>query len=174
MKRFTFLDLETTGLDEESCVPIEIAVVVTDEQLNELGSAESLILPRPGCRWESAAYEMHQRSGLAGEAARYGIYILDVAAWLTERLSEFREPDTTLHLAGSSVHFGRRFLKRYFPEVERLFHHRHLDVSSVRMLAEAAGHPPLDGEKPHRAMADVRRSLEDARHFLGEFRRLAT
>lgn len=166
MKRFAFLDFETTGLDEQTCAPIEVAVVVTDEQLIELGSCEGLIRPLNGCAWDDAAREMHERSGLTPDAAVNGIRLPTVVRWLTERLAEFREPDVTLHLAGNSVHFDRRFLLRYFPEVEALFHHRHLDVSSIRMLAEAAGHPPLDGEKPHRAMADVRRSLEDARRFL--------
>jgi oligoribonuclease len=172
MKRFAFLDFETTGLDETVCAPIEVAVVVTDEQLVELGSCESLIIPVPGCVWDTVpdVRALHERSGLAGEASRYGVGVVTVEGWLSERLAEFREPDTTLHLAGNSVHFDRRFLKRYFPAVETLLHHRHLDVSSVRMLAEAAGHPPLNGEKPHRAMADVRESLEDARRFLGAFR----
>lgn len=170
MKRFAFLDFETTGLDEDRCAPIEVAVVMTDERLVELGCWESLIIPTPGCVWEDVAREMHERSGLVGEASRYGVALPDVAGWLAERLSEFREPDVTLHLAGNSVHFDRRFLCRYFPDVERLFHHRHLDMSSVRMLAEAAGHPALSGEKPHRARADVRRSLEDARRFMGVLR----
>lgn len=170
MKRFAFLDFETTGLDEMLCAPIEVAVVVTDEQLNELGSCEGLIRPLNGCVWEPAAREMHERSGLAPDAAVNGVRLHTVVAWLTERLAEFREPDVSLHLAGNSVHFDRRFLKRYFPTTEQLLHHRHLDVSSVRMLAEAAGHTPIAGEKPHRATADVRRSLEDARRFLGVLR----
>lgn len=170
MKRFVFLDFETTGLDERTCAPIELAVVVTDEQLVEMGSCESLIQPWDGFVWEASALEMHGRSGLVNDVIRHGVPLGDVIAWLSERLAEFREPDTTLHLAGNSVHFDRRFLRRYFPDVERLLHHRHLDVSSVRMLAEAAGRPPLDGEKPHRAMADVRRSLADARHLLGVLR----
>jgi oligoribonuclease len=169
MKRFVFLDFETTGLDEQTCAPIEVAVVVTDEQLVELGSCESLIRPFAGCEWDSTALQMHEQSGLLA-ATDYGIRLPTVAEWLAERLAEFREPDVTLHLAGNSVHFDRRFLKRYFPDAECLLHHRHLDVSSVRMLAEAAGHPPLTGDKPHRAMADVRRSLEDARRFLGVLR----
>jgi oligoribonuclease len=170
MKRFVFLDFETTGLDEQVCAPIEVAVVVTDERLVELGSCESLIRPLNGCTWDDAVREMHDLNDLSRQAANYGIRLPTVAAWLAERLAEFREPDTALHLAGYSVHFDRRFLKRYFPVVESLLHHRHLDVSSVRMLAEAAGHPPLTGDKPHRAMPDVRRSLEDARRFLGVLR----
>lgn len=169
MKRFVFLDFETTGLDEQVCAPIEVAVVVTDEQLNELGSYTTPIWPGLAPQWEQAAFDMHTHSGLAS-IAKQGFEMGEVGDRLVFFLSTFTGPDTTLHLAGYTAHFDRRFLKRYFPDVERMLHHRHLDVSSVRMLAEAAGHPPLGGEKPHRAMADVRRSLEDARRFLGVLR----
>ena len=169
MKRFLFLDFETTGLDERVCVPIEVAAVVTDEQLNELASYERLIAPNQYSRWEEAAREMHRKTGLTG-LAEAGYPLRYVRFSLRSFIFPFFSPTGSLYLAGNSVHFDRRFLTRYFPEVEQLLHHRHLDVSSVRMLAEAAGHPPLAGEKPHRAMAAVRRSLEDARRFLGVLR----
>lgn len=170
MKRFVFLDLETTGLDELVCSPIEVAAVVTDEQLVELGSFERLIIPRFGCLWDAEARVMHSDNGLAQLVEREGRSLVIAQILLPEFISSFAGPDISLHLAGYGVHFDRRFLKRYFPDVERLFHHRHLDVSSIRMLAETAGHPPLSGEKRHRAMLDVRRSLDDARRFLGVLR----
>lgn len=170
MKRFAFLDFETTGFDEQVCAPIELAVVVTDERLAKLSSLEELIIPTPTCVWEPVAREMHDRSGLALRAALEGKSLLAVQYRLTAFLSRFAGPAVSLHPAGNSVHMDVRFLRRYFPEAAQFFHYRILDVSSIRMLAEAAGHPPLDGEKPHRAMADVRRSLEDARRFLGVLR----
>lgn len=172
MKRFVFLDFETTGLDERNCAPIEVAVIVTDERLQELGSCESLIRPLDCCTWEDAARELHERSGLAALAERDSSSLATLQRGFSSFLSRFASPGVSLHLAGNSVHFDRRFLAHYFPDVERMLHHRHLDVSSIRMLAEAAGHPPRTGDahRQHRAMADVRASLEDARHFLGVLR----
>ena len=161
-----FLDFETTGLDpQRGAEPIELAAIVTDDNFRELGSFETLIEPHLApSYWDAAAREMHDRSGLG---------------WMARFCSSRREPvglaflhfltgfnAETLHLAGNSIHFDRGFLKHYWPDLERLFHHRMIDVSSLRMVGERVTNAaPLQGEKPHRAMVDVRRSIAELHHW---------
>lgn len=162
-----FLDFETTGLDPDAHSPIEVAALVTSDRLNELGRFESLIVPSPWGLWDATAREMHERSGLKTLAEAHGQRVEAVAVQLSKFLSGCVPSTAPLHLAGNSVHFDRGFLRRYFPVLERRFHHRHLDVSSVRITAEvfAPNAPPLGGEKSHRAMADVLRSIDELRHW---------
>ena len=173
MSRLVFLDFETTGLNPVTCEPIEVAAVVTDDAFEELGAFESLICPPEDCVWESLAWEMHDRSGLAKLAEQDGRPPFYVGQDLYAFLVPFADRGP-LHLAGNSVHFDRGFLRVDMPRVERLFHHRHLDVSSVRMLGErVTSAPQLGGDKPHRAMADVRRSIAELKHWAKALRSAA-
>lgn len=161
-----FLDFETTGLDPDAHSPIEVAALVTDDQLTELGRFESLIVPSPWGLWDPFCVELHTKTGLKTIAEAHGQRVEAVSVQLSKFLSEVVPVGAQLHLAGNSVHFDRGFLRRYFPVLERRFHHRHLDVSSVRLAAEVFTEAPsLGGEKPHRAMADVLRSIEELRHW---------
>jgi oligoribonuclease len=164
-----FLDFETTGLDPTRHEPIEVAAVVTDDRLNELGRFESLIVPEQVSwwTWDKPALEMHHQSGLLDLCLERGPALEFVGDELFTFLASTVPASAQIHLAGNSVHFDRSFLRAYFPEIERRFHHRHLDVSSVRIAAEvfAPDAPGLSGEKPHRAMADVLRSIQELRHW---------
>jgi oligoribonuclease len=160
------LDFETTGLDPRAgAEPIELAVVVLDDSFRELASAEWLIRPEHWEGWDSETRRMHTTSGLAALAREHGQLREVVDDQLPGLLLPFLD-GSPLHLLGNSVHFDRDFLRHYFPDVERMLHHRHLDVSSVRMLAERVTKAePLPGEKPHRAMADVRRSIAELKYW---------
>lgn len=166
MSHLVFIDFETTGLDPINHEPIEVAVVVTDDRFVEQAAFECLILPDSiPERWDAAAREMHERSGLASLAVVRGAKRHHVRAGLAAFLRRFADAGL-LHLAGNSVHFDRSFLAGHFPDVERMFHHRHLDVSSIRMLGERiTTMPPLSGPKPHRAMQDVRASISELAYW---------
>lgn len=172
MSRFVFLDLETTGLDPDAgAEPIEVAAVVTDGAFNELDRYQAVIYSpgSPSC-WYPTCHEMHRRSGLLDECWDNGLSRAEVGRALEAFLAPHHAAGT-LHLAGNSVHFDRAFLKRYWPEVERLFHHRQLDVSSFRLVGErVTGAPGLPGKPEHRAMADVRRSIAELRYWLDALR----
>jgi oligoribonuclease len=172
MSRLVFLDSETTGLDPAAgAEPIELAAVVTDDAFQEFGSLRRVICPvRPATQWDPVCVELHSKSGLGWEAIATGIQRDTAGRDLREFLYQFA-PGGPLHLAGNSVHFDRSFLKHYFPDVEKMFHHRHLDVSSVRMLGErVTTAPQLGGDKPHRAMEDVRRSIAELRYWTAAIR----
>ncbi|AGC43296.1 oligoribonuclease [Myxococcus stipitatus DSM 14675] len=166
-----FLDFETTGLDPQRNDPIEVACVVTDDRFRELGAFESLIRLDSAAEWDAPALEMHKASGLY-ELACESEHDLDLVRF---RLGVFLEPFFAagpVNLGGNSVHFDRSFLRFFWPQLELKLHHRHLDVSSIRMLAERVcpGAPQLPGEKPHRAMADVRRSIAELHHWTAVLR----
>lgn len=163
-----FLDFETTGLDSARHEPIEVAAVVTDDRLNELGRFESLIVPNLApSYWDAPAREMHERSGLGWAARSKGVRRDGVAVLLDHFLTSTVPTGAPLHLAGNSVHFDRGFLRAYFPAVEQQFHHRQLDVSSLRIAASvfAPDAAPLQGTSPHRAMQDVLRSIQELHHW---------
>jgi len=171
-----FLDFETTGLDFTCHEPIEVAALITDDRLNELGRFESLIYPSKHWReWDQPARGMHERSGLL-DLCLDGPSRAGVEALLDQFLAgaaRAAHADATLHPAGNSVHFDRGFLRAYFPIVEARFHYRHLDVSSLRLAASVfTDAAPLDGEKPHRAMPDVLRSIQELRHWRAALRGL--
>lgn len=163
-----FLDFETTGLDPARHEPIEVAAVVTDDRLNELGRFESLICPESAnFSWAQAAFQMHAKSGLVDLCLERGGAREFISAALLDFITSTVPVGTQIHLAGNSVHFDRGFLRAYFPAVEQRFHHRHLDVSSLRIAASvfAPDAAPLSGASPHRAMADVLRSIQELHHW---------
>ena len=109
---------------------------------------------------------MHARSGLLDAVWQRGESRGRVSAALYDFILRTVPGGAQLHLAGNSVHFDRGFLRAYFPNVEARFHHRHLDVSSLRLAGEVFTEAPaLGGEKPHRAMADVLHSIQELHHW---------
>jgi oligoribonuclease len=171
---FCFLDVETTGLDPERCALLEVACALTNEDLVPFASFEQLIPvplemlhPTHFC-WDHAAYQMHRASGLLDELIE-----LSRGHREGETLYEFLSDHVgsrKANLAGNSVHFDRSFLTRVAPEILSFFTHRHLDVSSLRLAAEALGLPRYDGAIAHRAMPDVLSSIAQARYYLNLLR----
>jgi oligoribonuclease len=189
MKYFLFLDLETTGTDETTDAILECAWVITNEHfvpmhpgrtfpvhIDEGHTIASLVTMSDFVR------DMHTTSGLLDELDS-GATLDHVFEQLVSDIDRFVGPDDTLHLSGFSVHFDKDFLKAN--DFEALFrdgaggrkariHHRHLDLSSVKMIVEAAGlteHIGYDANvKPHRALWDCDEALQYAirvRGFLG-------
>jgi oligoribonuclease len=175
VSRIAFLDFETTGLSPLACEPIEVAVVITDDAFTELDAFSALIYPeRAPYQWEPAARAMHDASGLTTACIERGAPREFIGRALASFIGRHRAAGGVLHLAGNSVHFDRSFLALYWPRIADMFHHRHLDVSSVRMLGERVTRAPqLGGDRPHRAMQDVRRSIAELKHWTAALRTAA-
>lgn len=176
-------DLETTGTNEEVDEIIEIGAVVTDFELRQIGdSFTKVIQPTPAAlgrlMYEDAVREMHLANGLLHD-------IVDqkgTALWKAEEAmikwlqgvvnrGRTRGPVNKFRfmLAGSGVgHFDKRFIKEWMPQVDQLLTFPLLDVGMVRRFLRVAGvepsHQPNDS-KDHRALADVRLHLEEARMY---------
>jgi oligoribonuclease len=169
-RRLIWLDLEMTGLDPDHDSILEIATVVTDPYLNELavGPVHAIRHPESILRnmddWNT---RHHTASGLWRRVLDSTVSLRDaeretldfLAAWTARGASP---------LCGNSVCQDRRFLYRLMPELERWFHYRNLDVSTLKELAARwapAVLQALHKESRHEALADIRESIAELRHY---------
>jgi oligoribonuclease len=169
-----WIDLEMTGLDTVNDRIIEVATIVTDKYLNELAEGPVFAISQSQetmdamDEWNT---RQHGESGLTARVLTSGVSLeraqqatLDfVATWVDKGASP---------MCGNSICQDRRFLAREMPELERYFHYRNLDVSTLKILAQqwapevAAG---FTKESTHRALADIRDSIDELAWYRDSF-----
>ena len=161
-----WIDLEMTGLDTRADTIIEIATIVTDRHLNELAAGPTLAI-RQSRETMDAMDEWNTRQhGKSGLTARVLDSNIDLATAETETLRFLEEwvDEGASPMCGNSICQDRRFLAREMPTLERYFHYRNLDVSTLKILATlwapevAAG---FSKESEHLALADIRDSIAE-------------
>lgn len=168
-----WVDLEMTGLDVDSCAIIEMAVVVTGKDLEPRAELERVVWQPDEVldRMSPFVRDMHTKNGLLEKVRASKTSLADVENEATALLAaqcRFREGI----LAGNSIHTDRRFLARYMPAFERFLHYRQVDVSTLKVLTRAwyPGGAPFEKEgKEHTALADVRESIAELRHYRKAF-----
>jgi oligoribonuclease len=165
-----WIDLEMTGLKPDSDVIIEIATVVTDKELAILAEGPVLAIHH-GDEVLARMDEWNQRQhGSSGLLARVRASRVSVAE-AQQRTLEFLMPLVTAGsspMCGSSICQDRRFLARYMPELERFFHYRNLDVSTLKELARRWAPAVSEGfvkQGTHLALADIHESIRELRHY---------
>ncbi len=161
-----WIDLEMTGLDTAGDTIIEIATIVTDKHLNELAEGPVLAIAQPQAvmdamdEWNTT---QHGESGLTERVLASNVSLQQAEAHTLEFLREWVEQGAS-PMCGNSICQDRRFLAREMPELERYFHYRNLDVSTLKILAQqwapaiAAG---FSKDSTHRALADIRDSIAE-------------
>jgi oligoribonuclease len=170
-----WVDLETTGLDPGECAIAEVAVVIANENLREI-EAYSTPVHVHGMYLDSMdpfVRGMHVQSGLIHELAG-APYADQVQAKLVDLLKAYTDTDREKPpLCGSSVHFDRAFLKCHMPKFEACLSYRHVDISSFKECARRWSPRACEGifvdAEVHRALPDVRTSLQHLRDFAEEF-----
>lgn len=172
-----WLDLEMTGLDPDRDRIIEIAVVVTDADLNTVAEGPVLAIHQTEAVLESMdAWNKgtHTRSGLL-ERVRVSTFVeADAEQRMLAFLAE-HVPAKASPLCGNSICQDRRFLARWMPRLEAHFHYRNLDVSTLKELARrwrpelAKG---LTKQGRHEALADIYESIGELRYYRDNFLRL--
>lgn len=173
-----WVDMEMTGLDPEHNVVIEIATVITDSELNTLAEGPVIAVHQNDAtlaamdEWNTTH---HTHSGLVARV-RASAHSEAGAAALTLAFLEQWVPLGASPMCGNSICQDRRFMARHLPELERYFHYRNLDVSSLKILMQR-WRPDLDAgitkTSTHLALDDIRESIEELRYYRQHFLRLA-
>jgi oligoribonuclease len=175
--RLVWIDLEMTGLDTDRDGILEIATVVTDGQLNVLAEGPELAIAHPLSVLEAMDdwnRNQHGKSGLWRRVLEEGVPLADAEARTLAFLQQW-VPARASPMCGNSICQDRRFLHRLMPALERHFHYRNLDVSTLKELARRWAPQVLAGvskESAHTALSDVRDSIDELRHYrryLGAF-----
>jgi oligoribonuclease len=168
-----WMDLEMTGLDPARHVIVEIATLVTDDELQVVAEGPDLVVqatPAQLDAMDEVVRAMHTRSGLLAAVESATLTLAEAGDQTLEFLRR-HVPEGTVPLAGNSIGTDRRFLAAYLPEVERWLHYRSVDVSTVKELCRrwypaALGGAP-DKKGGHRAMDDIRESVAELAYYRG-------
>ncbi|MBI4818346.1 MAG: oligoribonuclease [Deltaproteobacteria bacterium] len=167
--RIVWLDMEMTGLDPERCVPLQVAVVITDADLLELDSVE-LTIWQPEASlltMEPFVLKMHTDNGLLAKVRRSETSLASAERAMIEMLTKWC-PYQGGVLAGNSIHVDRTFLKKYFQVFEGYLHYRMIDVSSIKELVRrwyASDKAFGKGTGTHTALQDIRESIAELAHY---------
>ena len=161
-----------TGLDPARHLIVEIATVITDDQLEIVATGPDLVVHQPDeelAKMDPVVVEMHTRSGLL-EAIKASTISLAEAGEQTLAFikAHVREP-RTVPLCGNSIGMDRRFLDAQLPEIENFLHYRSVDVSSIKELVRR-WYPQLAKTRvvksgTHRALDDIRESIAELQFY---------
>jgi oligoribonuclease len=163
-----WIDLEMTGLDPSRHVIVEIASLVTDDDLAIVAEGPDLVVhatPEQLVEMDDFVTAMHTRSGLL-DAITASTLTLDEAGAKTLEFLKHHIPEArSVPLAGNSIGTDRRFLASHLPEIEEYLHYRSIDVSTIKELCRR-WHPEIYKEAPekkggHRALQDIRESVAE-------------
>ena len=169
-----WVDMEMSGLNPDTDRIIEVALVITDSQLNTVAEAPVLVVHQPNevldnmDKWNKST---HSKSGLIDKVKASRLNETEVEAQMIEFL-KLHIPAGISPMCGNSICQDRRFMVRAMPQLEAYFHYRNLDVSTLKELAKrwkpeiAAG---LTKESKHEALADIYDSINELKYYRQHF-----
>ncbi|MDE2387496.1 MAG: oligoribonuclease [Betaproteobacteria bacterium] len=169
-----WVDMEMTGLNPDTDRIIEVALVITDSQLNTVAEGPVLVVHQPDevlngmDKWNQST---HSKSGLIGKvkASRYSE--AEVEAQLIEFL-KLHVPPGASPMCGNSICQDRRFMVRTMPQLETYFHYRNLDVSTLKELVKRWKPEIANGltkDSKHEALADIYDSINELKYYRQHF-----
>ncbi|MDZ4348227.1 MAG: oligoribonuclease [Xanthomonadaceae bacterium] len=168
--RLIWIDLEMTGLDTDQDSILEIATIVTDGQLDVLAEGPELAIAHPLSALEAMDdwnRNQHGKSGLWKRVLESTVDMAEAERRTLAFLSEWL-PGGASPMCGNSICQDRRFMARQMPRLERFFHYRNLDVSTVKELARRWAPSVASGlvkESAHTALSDIRDSIDELRYY---------
>jgi len=165
-----WIDMEMTGLAPDTDRILEVALLVTDAQLNVVGEGPVLVLHQPDEVLEamdSWNRSVHGKTGLVDKVKASRLAEAAAEARLLEFLAA-HVPQGASPMCGNSICQDRRFLARWMPRLEAWFHYRNLDVSSLKELVKRWNPEIARGwkkEGKHEALADILESIEELKYY---------
>jgi oligoribonuclease len=167
-----WIDCEMTGLDLKSDRLIEIAVLVTDSELNVLGDGIDVVIHAEEDALTSmvdVVTQMHTKSGLIDEVRESTIDLATAETMALDYIRDHVKQAKTAPLAGNSIATDRGFLARDMPKLDDYLHYRMIDVSSIKELCRR-WYPRIYFGQPekglaHRALADIHESIRELRYY---------
>ena len=172
-----WVDMEMSGLNPDTDRVLEVAIVITDSQLNTVAEAPVFVVHQSDAVLDAMDNWNKSTHGKSGLIDKVKASTLDDAAAEAQMLAFVQQyvPANTSPICGNSICQDRRFLARWMPRLEAWFHYRNLDVSTLKELAKrwrpelAKG---LTKHGKHEALADIYESIDELKYYRDNFLRL--
>ncbi|HEY5267267.1 MAG TPA: oligoribonuclease [Acidimicrobiales bacterium] len=167
-----WMDLEMTGLEPDRHVIVEIATLITDDELNVIAEGPDLVVSATTeqlTEMGTFVTEMHTKSGLLPEILASTVTLSEAETKTLEFLKVHIVEPRSVPLCGNSIGTDRRFLQEYMPTLESFLHYRNVDVSTLKELARR-WYPDVVAAIPekatsHRALDDIRESINELAYY---------
>ncbi|OHX10865.1 oligoribonuclease [Chromobacterium sphagni] len=172
-----WLDMEMTGLNPDADRIIEVAMIVTDSQLNVVAESPVLVIHQPDAildgmdDWNK---NTHGKSGLIEKVKNSSVSEAEAEQLLLDFMMQ-HVPERVTPMCGNTIHQDRRFMARWMPRLEAYFHYRNLDVSTLKELCKRWKPEVAKGvvkRGKHEALADILESIEEMRYYREHFLKL--
>ena len=170
-ENLVWIDCEMTGLNPETDCLVEVAVVITNSELEILDAGLNVVIKPRAESWAQMndfVREMHTQSGLVQDVED-GVDLAEAEKLILDYIKKFVPNEKEAPLAGNSIGTDRMFLNRYMPNLDKYLHYRNIDVSSIKELTRR-WYPRVYYQLPkkdggHRALADILESIQELRYY---------
>jgi len=172
-----WLDMEMTGLNPDTDRIIEVAMIVTDSQLNVVAESPVMVIHQADAVLDAMDdwnKNTHGKSGLIDKVKASTVSEAEAEQQLLAFMEQY-VPSRTTPMCGNTIHQDRRFMARWMPKLEAYFHYRNLDVSTLKELAKRWKPEVAKGvvkKGKHEALADILESIEEMKHYRDNFLKL--
>jgi oligoribonuclease len=171
-KHLVWLDMEMTGLDPKIHRIVEVAVIITDFEFNELFTYEAVIHRSEKVLENSNEFSLfaHTKSGLYDSVRRSRISDIEVEGTISKLIADHVSIGA-VYLAGNSIRSDRAFIDAHWKTLSKQLHYRMLDVTSFKLWWLGTGNEAYKKGESHRALDDIRESIAELKFYIAAFKR---